>query len=82
MRKQRAIEIAAELNKTDKWHSHGHGISMEVLIRELNLWIDDYGAVPELNEKVKQYYDLLDDYMMKQGNRGVLHINGFYVPLM
>lgn len=82
MRKKRAEEIANELNKTEKWHSHGHGISMDVLIKELNLWIDNYGANQALNEKVKRYYDLLDDYMMKQGTTGVLHINGYYVPLM
>jgi hypothetical protein len=82
MKKQRASEIAHELNKTDKWHSHGHGISKDVLIRELNLMIDDYGENAGLNESIKKYYDLLDDYMMKQGHGGVLHINGYYVPLM
>ena len=82
MKKRRASEIAAELNKTDKWHSHGHGISMDVLIKDLNLWIDDYGAKPGLNAKIKQYYDLLDDYMMKQGQSGVLHIDKHYVPLL
>ena len=82
MKKQRAKEIAAELNNTEKWHSHGHGISMDVLIKELNLWVDDYGARPALNEKIKRYYDLLDDYMVKQGHNGVLHIGGYYVPLM
>lgn len=31
MRAERAEDIARELNNTEKWHSHGHGISMEVL---------------------------------------------------
>lgn len=31
MKTRRASEIAKKLNKTEKWHSHGHGISMEIL---------------------------------------------------
>lgn len=37
MREQRAKEIASSLNDTGKWHSHGHGISMEILKKDLNL---------------------------------------------
>ena len=40
------------------------------------------GRRPGLNAKIKQYYDLLDDYMMKQGQSGVLHIDKHYVPLL
>ena len=31
MRAQRAEEIARELNNTNRWHTHGHGISMELM---------------------------------------------------
>ena len=82
LRTERASQIAAELNKTEIWHTHGHGISMRVLIERLNLIIDDFGAKPEINDKIKRYYDLLDDYMVKQGNQGVLHVKGVYVPFM
>jgi len=61
MREDRAAEIAEELNKTERWHTHGHGISMEVLNKDLRLVIDDFGAKPGLNGELKAYYDLLDE---------------------
>ncbi len=82
MRMQRAEEIARELSNTDRWHAHGYGISMEVLRRDLNLVIDDFDATPDVGAKVKNYYGLLDDYMVKRGNNGVLHTVGQYVPFM
>lgn len=81
MKTRRAASIARELNKTEKWHVHGHGISMDILTRDLNLLIDDFGADPQLCAAVKQYHTLLDDYMMKRGNRGVVHTVGKYLPL-
>lgn len=82
MREQRAEEIARELNNPAKWHSHGYGISMEVLRRELNLLIDDFDAKPDVAIAIKDYYSLLDDYMMKRGDNGVLHTVGQYVPFI
>jgi hypothetical protein len=82
MRKIRASQIAKELNKTEKWHIHGYGISMDVLQRDpkLKLIIDDFDKNSELDEKIHEYYDLLDDYMIKRGNKGVLHTVGRYRP--
>lgn len=82
MRTTRAAKIAKELNKTEKWHSHGFGISMHVLVNDLDVIIDDFGAVPDLRDEIKNYYDLLDDYMAKRGNKGVLHVKGLYLPFM
>ena len=82
MREQRAQAIAIELSNTERWHLHGHGISMDVLRRKLNLKIDDFGADKELEEKVRSYYDLLDDYMIKRGTRGVLHTADVFHPFM
>jgi hypothetical protein len=80
MRKQRAVEIAEQLNDTKTWHSHGTGISMEVLSRRLKLVIEDLEQKPERWELVKQYDGLLVDYMAKRGVRGVLHTVGRYLP--
>jgi hypothetical protein len=80
MREERAIEIAKDLNKTEKWHVHGHGISMDVLRKDLKLKIDDFGENPDLDKKIRGYYDLLDDYMIKRGNKGVLHMDRLYQP--
>lgn len=80
MRKLRAKAIARQLNNTEKWHSHGHGISMEVLRRDMNLRIDDLDDSPETCCQVKNYYGLLSDFMGKNRHGGVIHCRGSYVP--
>ena len=79
MKTQRAGQIARELNNTARWHSHGHGISMEVLRRDLRIKIDDPDAVPGLGKKVKDYYTLFEDYTMRRGGVLVLHCPGRYL---
>lgn len=80
MRKDRAKQIAKVLSDSRKWHSHGHGISREVLERDLNLIVDDFGADPSLDEKIRCYYNLLDDYMKKLRRPGSAHTYGHYQP--
>jgi len=82
MRKQRAATIAKELNNTEKWHTHGHGISMDVLQRDLKLIIDDYGQNHELSMKIQSYHNLLSDYMVKRGNTGIIHVANSYIPYL
>jgi len=82
MRKKRASNIAKELNNTERWHVHGYGISMEVLRRDLNLLIDDFGRSPELSARIKQYHTLLEDYMGKMSQKGVIHATGIYRPFL
>ena len=50
LRRLRATAIARKLSRSDYWHSHGRGISMEVLRRDLNLRIDDFGKDHTLSE--------------------------------
>lgn len=71
---QRAEEIARKLNDTDKWHSHGHGISREVLERDVNLQIDDLAKEEDLYKAVKQYDRLLADYMLRMGAFVAIHM--------
>ncbi|HLW82723.1 MAG TPA: hypothetical protein VKS20_11870 [Candidatus Acidoferrales bacterium] len=78
MKDKRASDIATELNNTKKWHSHGYGISMEVLQHDLNLLINDYGKDPVLSHKIRAYHDLLADYMLRRGSEGVMHVFGVY----
>jgi hypothetical protein len=82
MRKERASSIARELSNTERWHTHGYGISMEVLRRNLKLVIDDFGQNPTLSEQIRQYHNLLDDYMTKMRQRGVLHTVSSYQPFL
>lgn len=80
MRQRRAEDIARELNNTDRWHSHGYGISLEVLRRDLKLLVDDLEDSPERCDQVKQYHGLLSDYLAKRGNGGVVHTVDRYLP--
>ena len=80
MKQQRAAEIATILNDTDRWHTHGHGISMEVLRRDLNLHIDDFGQDQKMRGAVRNYHNLLDNYMRRTRSEGALHIVSSYLP--
>lgn len=67
MKRNRAEKIANILSDADRWHSHGHGISKDVLQRDINLRIDGLEENPDLYELVKQYDKLSADYMRKMG---------------
>lgn len=76
MREDRATEIATFLNDTERWHSHGRGISMAVLRKDLMLKIDDFGADVTLNAKIRSYHKALTHYMMVLGFGSSLHTPG------
>jgi len=78
MKEERAESIAEMLNDTEKWHSHGIGISMEVLRRDVKLKIEDYENTTDLNKKIKCYYKLLKDFAEKNGHAIVFHVNREY----
>jgi len=64
-KRQRAQEIADNLNDNEKWHSHGRALNMETL-RNLKLKIDDYTEKEKLKNAVRKYSELLTDYMGRQ----------------
>ena len=68
--------------RTERRHPHGYGISVEVLRRDLRLRVLDFGDDQELEGIIKGYYSLIDDYMMKRGDTGLLHTPGTYVLFM
>jgi hypothetical protein len=74
MKRACAEDVAHNLNNTTKWHSHGRGISMDVLRRDVNLRIQDFGAESEKNDSVREYYKLLMDYMTKLNSRVAVHV--------
>lgn len=79
MKRARAKEIAETLNETDIWHSHGHGISMDVLrSKRIKLQIEDFGKHKNLHQMIRDYWSLLSDYMEKVDARGVIHAKGRY----
>ena len=72
MRRNRAKNIAEKLNDTKRWRSHARGLSMEVINRELNLRIENFGDDPELNKRVRSYYRLLKDHISRSGQKFAL----------
>lgn len=80
MKRERAKEIADALNNVRRWNSHGIGINMELLRRELNIKIDDFGEQEELNSAVRRYHSLLSDYMGKMGHSTLVHTRISYEP--
>jgi hypothetical protein len=82
MKKDRASTIGKQLNDTKKWHSHGYGISIDVLRKDLNLVIEDFGDNESMCSTIRSYHDLLSDYMARRGTNGVIHIPGDYRPFM
>jgi hypothetical protein len=79
LREQRALEVAQKLMDHQKWHSHGRPIPMEVLRRELNLKIDDFGADADLSRNIRQYHEFLTEYMAKIGAFGAVHATGVFL---
>jgi len=80
MRRDRAEEIGKKLSKTDEWFSHGRGISMQVLRRKLNLEIEDIDANPGVRDALRNYYDLLENYLGTIGAFGALHTSDLLIP--
>ena len=80
MKVKRAKAIADALCESDKWHAHGRGISKSELENdpELMLKIDDFNDREGLCDNIRQYHDLLDDYMVKMGSSCIVHIVGSY----
>jgi hypothetical protein len=81
MRKQRALEIGNKLCDTDKWYSHGRGISMQVLKRDLKLRIEDIDEKPEIKTALDNYYELLENYLGTIRAKGALHTLDLLVPI-
>ncbi len=81
MKRERAERVANLLNDPGKWHSHARGLSMEVVRRELQLQVEDFGQNAELCAALRTYHRLTTDYMRKMGHRDVLHSRGRYRPI-
>lgn len=73
MKIRRAEEIANKLNTPNLWHTHGRGIHMDVLRRNLKLQIEDFGTIDELNRSIRDYYSLLTDYMFRRRHSCAIH---------
>ncbi len=79
MKIERAREIAALLNDPERWHSHGRAIDMRTLRgEEVKLKIDDLEEKPELFKHVRDYFELLKDYMNRQQFISFVHTREYF----
>ena len=62
-KEKKAESIANMLNKNDEWNTYGRPINIEKL-KELGLKIEDYSTNTELKHLIRDYYDLLSDYVI------------------
>lgn len=78
IKETRAKEIAETLSKNEYWHSHGRGINMKILTDVLNLKIEDYSVIPNLGSLIKEYHELLQDYMNREQINTFVHTKEFF----
>jgi hypothetical protein len=72
----RAKEIASHLSDNNKWKSHGRPIDIEAL-KELRLEIDDYSNDTPRRTLIRDYYELVADYVLSRGYRNFIHTRKF-----
>ena len=78
MKKKRAKEIAALLNRPERWHSHGRAIDMRTLREEVRLKIDDIEDDSGLHRHVRDYFELLRDYMHREKLYSFVHTREYF----
>ena len=78
MKEDRAKDIAALLNNTERWHSHARGIDVKTLRDEVGLKIDNLADQPDLYQSIRTYFDLLRDYMGRQELYSFVHSRGYF----
>lgn len=78
MKQKRAKEIADSLNSPERWHSHGRGISIDILREELRLRIEDYSEKPELSKSIRGYFNLLMDYLGREEIVSFVHTERYF----
>jgi hypothetical protein len=70
----RANDIAEVLGDAQRWHSHGRGITCDDLgSEEIKLKITNYGNDADLKVAIRNYHNLLVDYMGRRNWPAVIH---------
>ena len=78
MKERRAKEIAALLNNPERWHSHGRAIDMRTLQEEVGLKIDNLANDSVLHKDVRDYFELLKDYMHREQLVSFIHTREYF----
>jgi hypothetical protein len=77
-KKARAEEIAEQLSNNKLWHSHGRMIGVYTLTKLLKLKIEDYSNDAALRPLIREYNDLIIDYITKKAHASFLHSRCYF----
>jgi hypothetical protein len=73
----RAMEIARDLGDNKLWHSHGRSIGVAALTNILRLKIEDYSNDRKLSQLIRDYNDLICQYITRNGGEMFFHTRKF-----
>ena len=73
----RAMEIARDLSNNKLWHSHGRSIDVASLTHILKLKIEDYSNDNMLKPLIRDYNDLICQYIIRNNSEAFLHSRKF-----
>lgn len=73
----RATEIARDLGDNKLWHSHGRSIGVAALTHILKLKIEDYSSDLILTKLIRDYNDLICQYITRNGGEMFFHTKKF-----
>lgn len=73
----RATEIARDLGDNKIWHSHGRSIGVHALTDILGLKIEDYSSDSDLTRIIREYNDLICQYIVRNGGEMFFHTRKF-----
>ncbi len=77
-KEERAEDIANKLSNNSIWHSHGRSIGIETLTKFLKLKIEDYSTNTDLRELIRNYNDLICEYILMMGGKSFVHSRVFF----
>ncbi|MEM9685382.1 MAG: ATP-dependent Clp protease proteolytic subunit [Bacteroidota bacterium] len=77
-KEDRAEDIANKLSNNSIWHSHGRSIGIDTLTNFLKLKIEDYSDDDELRELIRDYNDLICEYILRSGGEAFVHSRIFF----
>lgn len=76
-KEKRAEEVARDLGDNKLWHSHGRSIGIDALTKILKLKIEDYSNDTILRPLIRDYNDLICQYILKNDSKVFLHSRKF-----
>ncbi len=76
-KEDRAKDIAKDLGDNKLWHSHGRSIGISALTIVLKLKIEDYSNDVTLKPLIREYNDLICQYIIRNNAEAFLHSRKF-----